>query len=177
MARKNKNEEVNSEEQQAASTQEADAQALEDSLNENPHGDLAPLYADFEEEVPENGVSEEELNQRLMGSQAMQVGQGDTLEAPAVEPRRVEAKKIDGTQVVEQAPTLFDPILGRAEVPPVEYGFDAAENDNIDPIETDGKNDLKDRNRRPVAVIDPLVTDARRNKYPNRTLTARANRG
>jgi hypothetical protein len=52
-----------------------------------------------------------------------------------------------------------------APQPPTEYGYSNPENDNIDPIETDGLNDLKDRNRREGGVIDPALNgDLRRLK-------------
>lgn len=149
-----------------------DAAVLDEQLDENPHGDLAPLYGDYPD--PEN-LDEFEMT---TGDGVIQTGTGEAqvVVSEVDESRGRTAQKIDGTETVEQAHTIFNPVLGRAEVPPVEYGFDMAENDNIDPIETDGIKDQKDYNRRAVGVIDPNLSDARREKYPNRTLTGRSKR-
>lgn len=153
-----------------------DEQALEEALNENPHGDLAPLYGDYEntDELDQfEMIHGEEVIRTGTGEQTV-VHEGNTGDVD--EDRGRVASKIDGTELVEQAHTIFNPVLGRAEVPPVEYGFDMAENDNVDPIETDGIQDQKDRNRRAVGVIDPNLNDSRREKYPDRSLTARSRR-
>jgi hypothetical protein len=146
-----------------------DVEDLDEALDERPHGDLAPLYGDFENPEDLDDASFE-------GEHVITVDGGEAIEVEEAEAAGTEASKIDGTDLVLFAETRFDPVVGRAETPPVEYGFDMAENDNVDPIETDGKQDLKDRNRRAVGVIDPTLNDTRREKYPNRTLTGRSKR-
>jgi hypothetical protein len=150
-----------------------DAQEVAHLLEETPAN--APLYAGYE--GPEVDV------------EALKTNPNDAIKD--VNP----AKKVDGTELVEDDEAEVHAfgtvpftdgtiskeqfaLLGRGPVPPVEYGFDRAENTNIDPIETDGILDLKDRNRREGDIIDVnLNGDARRVKYPLRTLTARKQAG
>lgn len=174
MAKKSKAEQAQEDQQDELESQSAeDAVVLDEALDERPHGDLAPLYGDYDKP--------EELDQSEMvhseGTIEVGVGEDKVSQTNDVDEERGRiAHKIDGTEEVLQAATLFNPVTGTAEVPPVEYGFDLAENDNVDPIETDGIQDQKDRNRRAVGVIDPELNDSRREKYPNRSLTARSKR-
>lgn len=75
------------------------------------------------------------------------------------------AAPVEGQKYTSSAAAFAPQSAWYAPQPPTEYGYSNPENDNIDPIETDGLNDLKDRNRREGGVIDPTLNgDLRRLK-------------
>ena len=98
-------------------------------------------------------------------SKMVDTTQGGNVEEVASFRTAGPAGPVEGQKYTSSAAPFAPQSAWYAPQPPTEYGYSNPENDNIDPIETDGLNDLKDRNRREGGVIDPALNgDLRRLK-------------